>query len=69
MARLAELTASGITAAAVSQLECHGKIVRLSRGLYQLPDAPIEAHHALAEASKLVPRGVICRTPLSSSTI
>jgi predicted transcriptional regulator of viral defense system len=62
MARLTELTASGITAAAVSRLERDGKIVRLSRGLYQLPDAPIEAHHALAEASKLVPRGVICLT-------
>jgi predicted transcriptional regulator of viral defense system len=62
MARLTELTALGITAAAVSRLERDGKIVRLSRGLYQLPHAPIEAHHALAEASKLVPRGVICLT-------
>ena len=62
MARLTELTASGITAAAVSRLERGGKIVRLSRGLYQLPDAPIETHHVLAEASKLVPRGVICLT-------
>lgn len=62
MARLTELTASGVTAAAVSRLERDGKIVRLSRGLYQLPDAPIEAHHALAEASKLVPRGVVCLT-------
>ena len=62
MARLTELMASGITAAAVSRLERDGKIIRLSRGLYQLPDAPVEAHHALAEASKLVPRGVICLT-------
>jgi predicted transcriptional regulator of viral defense system len=62
MARLTELMASGVTAAAVSRLERDGKIVRLSRGLYQLPDAPIEAQHALAEASKVVPRGVICLT-------
>ena len=62
MARLTELTASGTTAAAVSRLERDGKIVRLSRGLYQLPDAPVETHHALAEASKRVPRGVICLT-------
>lgn len=62
MARLTEIRAAGATAAAVSRLERNGKIVRLSRGLYQLPDAPIETHHALAEASKLVPRGVICLT-------
>ena len=34
--------------------------MRLSRGLYQLPDAPLDAHHALAEASKRVGRGVVC---------
>jgi len=62
MARLTELKAAGATAAAVSRLERDGKILRLSRGLYQLPDAPIEADHALAEASKLVPRAVVCLT-------
>jgi predicted transcriptional regulator of viral defense system len=62
MARLTELKATGATAAAVSRLERDGKIVRLSRGLYQLADAQIEAHHALAEASKRVPRGVVCLT-------
>jgi predicted transcriptional regulator of viral defense system len=60
MARLSELTASGVTAATVSRLERDGTIVRLSRGLYQLPDAPLDAHHALAEAAKRVPKGVIC---------
>jgi predicted transcriptional regulator of viral defense system len=62
MARLTEIKATGATAAAVSRLERDGKIVRLSRGLYQLADAQIEAHHALAEASKRVPRGVVCLT-------
>lgn len=62
MARLAELKATGATAAAVSRLEREGRILRLGRGLYQLADAPAEAHHALAEASKLVPRGVVCLT-------
>jgi predicted transcriptional regulator of viral defense system len=62
MARLTELKAAGATAAAVSRLERDGEILRLSRGLYQLPDAPIEADHALAEASKLVPRAVVCLT-------
>jgi len=62
MARLTELKATGATAAAVSRLERDGEILRLSRGLYQLPDAPIEADHALAEASKLIPRAVVCLT-------
>ena len=60
MARLSDLMAAGVTAAAVSRLEREGSILRLSRGLYQLPDAPLEEHHALAEAAKLIPRGVIC---------
>jgi predicted transcriptional regulator of viral defense system len=60
MVRLSEFMSDGITAATISRLERQGSIVRLSRGLYQLPDAPLDAHHALAEASKLVPRGVVC---------
>lgn len=60
MARLSELIDGGVTATSVSRLEREGVIVRLGRGLYQLPDAPVDAHHTLAEAAKLVPRGVVC---------
>jgi predicted transcriptional regulator of viral defense system len=60
MVRLREFREKGVTAATVSRLEREGKLVRLARGLYQLPDASIEVHHTLAEAAKLVPRGVIC---------
>jgi len=62
MARLSELMSQGVTASTVSRLETEGTIVRLARGLYQRPDAAIDAHHTLAEASKLVPKGVICLT-------
>ena len=62
MARLSELIAEGVTASTVSRLEREGAINRLARGLYQLPDASIDAHHTLAEAAKLVPKGVICLT-------
>jgi len=62
MARLSELIAEGATASTVSRLEREGAIVRLARGLYQLPNASIDAHHTLAEAAKLVPKGVICLT-------
>ena len=60
MARLSEIVATGVTAAAVSRLEREGSITRLSRGLYQLPDAALDQHQRLAEAAKLIPKGVIC---------
>jgi predicted transcriptional regulator of viral defense system len=60
IARLAEIRRAGITAATVSRLEREGVVTRLSRGLYQLANAIPEGNHSLAEASKRVPRGVIC---------
>jgi predicted transcriptional regulator of viral defense system len=62
MSRLSELIAKGVTAATVSRLEREGVLMRLARGLYQLADASLDMHHTLAEASKLVPKGVICLT-------
>ncbi len=58
--RLAELRSAGVTAATVSRMERDGEIVRLARGLYQLPDALLDANHSLAEAAKRLPRGVVC---------
>ena len=60
MVRLTELTQAGITAATVSRMKVKGLITQLGRGLYQLPDAALDAHHSLAEASKLVPKGIVC---------
>lgn len=60
MVRLAELRAAGITAATMSRMERDGEVLRLARGLYQLPDAPLDADHSLAEAAKRVPKGVVC---------
>jgi predicted transcriptional regulator of viral defense system len=60
MARLSEFIEQGITAATVSRMEQKGLVNQLSRGLYQLPNAPLDANHSLAEAAKLVPNGVIC---------
>lgn len=60
MARLSEFLALGVTAATVSRLEREGAVMRLARGLYQRPDASLDANHTLAEASKLVPKGVVC---------
>ena len=60
MTRLAEFHEAGITATTVSRMEQAGEVVRLARGLYQLPDAALDAQQSLAEAARLVPKGVIC---------
>jgi predicted transcriptional regulator of viral defense system len=60
IARLSELTDAGITAATVSRMKEKGLLLRLGRGLYQLPGSALDVNHSLAEAAKLVPRGVVC---------
>ena len=60
MTRLAELSEAGITATTVSRMERAGEVVRLARGLYQLPDAALDAQQSLAEVARLIPKGVIC---------
>lgn len=37
-----------------------GKLERVARGLYQLPDADISEHATLATVSKRLPSGIIC---------
>ena len=58
--RLSEFKEAGITAATISRMVDDGAVIRLARGLYQLPDAPLDANHTLAEAAKRVPKGVVC---------
>ncbi len=60
MVRLSELTRAGITAATVARMKEKGLVLQLSRGLYQSPEASLDANHSLAEASKLVPKGIVC---------
>ena len=58
--RLVELREAGVTAATISRMERAGEVIRLSRGVYQLPDADLDPNHSLAEAAKRVPKGVVC---------
>lgn len=58
--RLSEFREAGVTAATLSRMEKDGDVVRLARGLYQRPDADLDAHHTLAEAAKRFPKAVIC---------
>ena len=52
MTRLAEFSEAGITATTVGRMERAGEVVRLARGLYQLPDAALDAQQSLAEAAR-----------------
>lgn len=58
--RLIELREAGVTAATISRMERSGEVIRLSRGVYQLPDADLDPNHSLAEAAKRVPKGIVC---------
>ena len=58
--RLTEFRNAGVTAATVSRMVGDGEVVRLARGLYQLANSPLDTGHSLAEATKRVPKGVVC---------
>jgi predicted transcriptional regulator of viral defense system len=60
MLRLRDFAAERIEPETVARLVRDGQIVRPARGLYQLPDAPVDAAHSLAEAALLVPKGIVC---------
>ncbi|MCB1677873.1 MAG: hypothetical protein KDI16_04240, partial [Halioglobus sp.] len=58
--RLLELREAGVTAATMSRMERAGEVIRLVRGVYQLPDDDLDPNHGLAEAAKRVPKGIVC---------
>ena len=60
MARAHEIRMEGITAATLARAVEDGKVLRVARGLYQLPDAEVDPDIALAEVSKRIPKGRIC---------
>ena len=55
-----DLDPYGVPRSYLTRLERAGRLQRLGRGLYALPDAPLTEHRALAEVAKRVPAGVIC---------
>jgi predicted transcriptional regulator of viral defense system len=60
IARLTELRNAGVTGATMSRMERDGDVLRLARGLYQLPDAELDVNHSMAEVAKRAPKAVIC---------
>jgi predicted transcriptional regulator of viral defense system len=61
MARARDFKSAGIPLVYLKRLCDDGRLARLGRGLYQLPElAGSDAAHDLAEGARMVPRGVIC---------
>lgn len=62
MLRLRDFIAEGVGPETLARLVREDAIVRPARGLYQLPNAPVETAHMLAEGTVLVPKGIVCLT-------
>ncbi len=60
LARARDLKAEGIDASTIARAVKAGVVVRAGRGMYQLPGSELDLESTLAEASKRVPKGVIC---------
>jgi predicted transcriptional regulator of viral defense system len=58
--RTRELEAQGVSRPKIRALVSSGQLQRLGRGLYVRSNAAIGENHALAEAGKRVPNGVVC---------
>jgi predicted transcriptional regulator of viral defense system len=60
MLRLKDFINKNIEPVTLARLVRDGQVVRPARGLYQLPDTPVDAAHVLAEAATLIPKGIVC---------
>ncbi len=60
LARARDLQAAGVDAPTIARAVKAGVVIRAGRGLYQLPGSELDLESTLAEASKRVPKGVIC---------
>jgi predicted transcriptional regulator of viral defense system len=60
ISRTRDFTEAGIPRVYLQRLRDEGQLVRTGRGLYQLPNAEFSAAHSLAEAVRILPRGVVC---------
>lgn len=58
--RLSELKAAGVHYQTLARMAEEGTVLRVGRGLYQLPEVEYSLAHSLAEVAKAVPKGVIC---------
>ncbi|MFZ0254974.1 MAG: type IV toxin-antitoxin system AbiEi family antitoxin domain-containing protein [Gammaproteobacteria bacterium] len=55
-----DLTERGLPTVALTRLVRQGRLQRVGRGLYSLPDRPVSEHNALAEVVRKHPQAIIC---------
>src|SRR5207302_4714827 len=55
-----DLQSTGIPSVYLTQLVRQGKVLKTGRGLYVHARTSLTENHSLAEAAKLVPKGVVC---------
>lgn len=60
VARSRDLTKIGVSATTISRAVAEGELMRIGRGIYQLPDAEVDTHATLIETAKRAPNAVIC---------
>ncbi len=58
--RARDLLEHGLATVALTRLVSAGKLERIARGIYCLPNQSVSAHRSLAEVAIRVPRGVVC---------
>ena len=58
--RARDLLECGLPTITLTRLVSAGKLERIARGVYSLPNQSISEHRSLAEAAIRVPRGVVC---------
>lgn len=58
--RAQDFASAGVPRTYLGRLRDEGLLLRLGRGLYQLPDREWTEAHSLAEAARTVPHGTIC---------
>ena len=56
----ADVRAQGWSPQLLIKLEQSGKLQRVTRGLYSLPDSPLTEHKSLIEVCRRVPKAVVC---------
>ena len=55
-----DVVRAGMHRQTLSRLVKAGRLERIARGQYRLPDQQLTEHHGFAVAARAVPRGVIC---------
>jgi predicted transcriptional regulator of viral defense system len=55
-----DLAEHGLPTVVLTRLVRQGRLQRVGRGLYSLPDRPVSEHNALAEVARKHPHAIVC---------